>query len=395
MTANDKACARRVRGRTRWAGALVTAAFAFAGAASAQTYSTPQEAFTVGETFLDLGLYEKARGPLEQALGMASDDRMRLRVYKALLPVYFHAGKIDDMIASLDVILTKSDVDPDRRAARDILIRYAREQGKTVEVRERYEARLKTDPENIPALSVLSDIYSKLQPDPGRAGELVERLVAVMRRTGRDRVPYASANLAGQLVAAGKFRGGAALYEEAAANDPGYSAWCYKEAARAWLKAGDRSKALGSARKADAAPPEDRDARLKHLWHRNLGDVFLQLGDPARALPHFEAALEFTDKTDARVGTQKSLDQARALLARSGGGTTPTVPAAGAGPVDLNRASVAQLRSVAGISEDLAVEIVARRKAAPFSSVSELIELEGVDKSLLARVRPRLTANPK
>jgi competence protein ComEA len=62
-----------------------------------------------------------------------------------------------------------------------------------------------------------------------------------------------------------------------------------------------------------------------------------------------------------------------------------------AGTVDLNRASLAQLQAVDGISEALAVQIIDHRKTKPFTSVSELIELDDVDKALLAKVRPALT----
>jgi tetratricopeptide (TPR) repeat protein len=374
-------------------GAILAAALALNLAATATAPAqqepppptTPQDFYILGETYLELGQFEKAREPLERALALAADDRMRLKVHKALMPVYFHTSRTDAMLGSLDVILTTSDVDPDRRAARDILIRYARQQGKTAQVRDRYEARLKADPDDLPALSVLSDLYAKLQPDPGRAGALVERLAAVMKKTGRDLVPYARANLARQFVDAGKLREGAALYMKAAEDDPTYAAWCYKEAAQTWLRAGERTAALDTACKADAAPPEGRSARLRYLWHRGLGDVFLQLSEPAPAIAHFEKALELTDKDEDRAGLHRSLDQARALDG------TPTT----GGAIDLNRASLAQLRSVDGIGEDLAVQIVARRKAMPFASVSELIELDGVDKALRARVRRKLTVGPR
>jgi DNA uptake protein ComE-like DNA-binding protein len=62
--------------------------------------------------------------------------------------------------------------------------------------------------------------------------------------------------------------------------------------------------------------------------------------------------------------------------------------------VDLNRASLAQLQAVDGISEALAIQIIDRRKTMPFASVSELIELDGIDKALLAKIRPALTVAP-
>jgi tetratricopeptide (TPR) repeat protein len=366
---------------------------------AAQRYDTPEEAYRGGVAFLSLRQYEKARAPLEQALKMAADDPTRIKVNRALLSVYFHAGETDKVIEALDVILSKSKSEPERAIVRRALLGYLQTQGKTDEVIRRYEDRIKKDPNDIPALYVLSDIYAQLRPDPRRSGALVERLAEVMKTTGGDLAPYAGTNLAAQYVKAGKFQEGAALYEKVAANDPTLAAWNYKEAAQAWLKAGDKARALAAARSADAGPPENRNKLLEHFWHRALGDVYLQTGEPARAIPHYEQAIAATDIAGYLKDTQKSLAQARALVARTGPdaaapATTATATAPTTGAVDLNRASFAELQAVEGISEALAIQIIDRRKSKPFTSVSELIELDDVDKELLARIRPALTVGP-
>jgi Helix-hairpin-helix motif len=56
-------------------------------------------------------------------------------------------------------------------------------------------------------------------------------------------------------------------------------------------------------------------------------------------------------------------------------------------PVDVNRASAAELASLDGIGPKLAARIVARR---PFASVDEVATVSGIGQRRLARLRPRL-----
>ena len=61
--------------------------------------------------------------------------------------------------------------------------------------------------------------------------------------------------------------------------------------------------------------------------------------------------------------------------------------AAWAVPVDVNRASVAELASLDGIGPKLAARIVAAR---PFGRVDDVAHVAGVGQRRLARLRPRL-----
>ena len=406
MFGNDKAGARLGRMGLIGAGIVALAVASAPRPGLGQKYDTPEEAYRVGVASLSLRQYEKARPPLEQAISMAQDDPTRLRIYPALILVYFHAGETDKVIKALDFILTKSHSEPERVNMRRNLIGYAQQQGKTDEIITLYENRLKTDPNDVPALYVLSDIYSQLRPNPKRSGELVDRLASILKKSGGDLAPYAGASLAEQYVKAGKFKEGAAMFEKVAEGDPSLAAWNYKEAAQAWLKAGDKAKAKAAAKLSDSVPPESRNDLLAHFWNRHMGDIYLQTGEPALAVPHYEQAIAKTTIDGYVKDTKKSLAQAQNLAARSGSGTTTgrgtaaAKPGAAAatngkpGSVDLNRASLAQLQAVNGISEDLAIQIIDHRKAKPFSSVSELIELEGIDKALLAKIRPALTVGP-
>jgi competence ComEA-like helix-hairpin-helix protein len=58
-----------------------------------------------------------------------------------------------------------------------------------------------------------------------------------------------------------------------------------------------------------------------------------------------------------------------------------------AAPVDLNRATAAELASLEGIGPKLALRILAAR---PFAAVEDLLRVRGIGARRLARLRPRL-----
>ena len=96
----------------------------------------------------------------------AGDDQSRLKAHALLCSVYFHAGQTDKLINSLDFVLMHSQSEPERNIVRGAMVQYVKNQGKTEEVIRLYEGRLKANPEDVPALYVLSDIYSKVQQNP-------------------------------------------------------------------------------------------------------------------------------------------------------------------------------------------------------------------------------------
>lgn len=72
---------------------------------------------------------------------------------------------------------------------------------------------------------------------------------------------------------------------------------------------------------------------------------------------------------------------------RAGAGMPPDRLAAWGAPVDVNRATAAELASLDGIGPKLAARIVAAR---PFRSLDEVAKVRGVGRRRLARLRPRL-----
>jgi DNA uptake protein ComE-like DNA-binding protein len=372
---------------------------------------TYNEALFAGAGALRARQYESAREPLEYALQKAADDQSRLKAHALLTEVYFHAGQTDKVINSLDFILTHSDSEPQRALVRGAMVNSVRGEGRSEEVIRLYEGRLRADNEDIAALYVLSDIYSKVQRNPKRASELVTRLGKILQKNVENHETFADPNLAGQYVSAGKFKEGAAMYEQLALNDPNLAGVYYKDAGQAWLKAGNKAKALAAAKSADSSAPENRNELLEYFYHRGLGEIYFATNEPALAAEHFEEAIAKTKIDGYAKDTHKLLDQARTIISRRSRGTGATASnrstasgtaiksskstsATASAAIDLNKASLSKLLSVDGITETIAIQIIDHRKSKPFESVSELIELDGVDRATLDKIRSKVTVGP-
>lgn len=281
------------------------------GVAEDRTYDTEAEAYKAGLAHLALKEVAKSQGPLEQALKMAKDDTARLKVYRALLPSYRLLPAIDKTLEAQEFIITKSTSAPEKSLTRSSLVSFAYERGKLEPVIQRYEKRLAEDPDDRTSLYILSEIYDRASPNPKRGVQVGRRLADLIEKEGMPVDARDQAQLAGQTIKAGDVKRGAELYEQLAKRETKQKAWYWKEAAVAWLKAGDKEKALAAARASEASPPEDRGGLLEHFLHRSLGDVFLQTGEPKLAIPHYEKALEKTDIEGYKTDVGKSLAEAR------------------------------------------------------------------------------------
>ena len=60
------------------------------------------------------------------------------------------------------------------------------------------------------------------------------------------------------------------------------------------------------------------------------------------------------------------------------------------GPADINKATVREIQSVAGLGPVLASRLIERR---PYKSVDELLRVPGINQKLLERLRPQLTVS--
>jgi len=279
-------------------------------------YGSAEEAMRVAAAYLSLREYAKSREPLEAALKLAPDDEYRVKVYRALLPAYTQDGNWLPKIEALEFIIAHSERDAERSLARGELVSFLRQRGQTDAAVKRYEERLKAHPEDEATLFIAIEVYSRLRDDPRKAAELLERLAAVQKKSGRELRVTEAAQLAAEYVKAKKFPDGAELYEQTAARDELLAAWHYKEAAAAWLKAGDKPRALAAAKRADAAKPEQRTEQLEHFFHRGLADVYFETGEYTLSIPHYEQAIAKTKIDGYLKDCEKRLAEAKTKAAQ-------------------------------------------------------------------------------
>lgn len=277
-------------------------------------YGSAEEAYRVGAAFYSLREYAKTREPFEAALKLAPDDAYRVKVYRALLAAYTQESKWQLKADALDFIIAHSDQEAERSLARRELMGFLRERGKTNDAVKRYEERLKNNPKDEATLYILIEIYSRLKDDPRRAATLLEQWETLKRADGKEMKVAEAAQLAQEYVKQKKFKEGAELYEKTALRDAKLAAWHYKEAAAAWLKAGDNARAVAAAKASTECEPETRSELLQHFWHRGLADVFFDSGEYALAIPHYEQAIAKTDIDGYLKDCRSRLDQARAKV---------------------------------------------------------------------------------
>jgi tetratricopeptide (TPR) repeat protein len=280
--------------------------------AQADEYRTYQEARAAGAKAVRDGNLAAAREPLEAAARLATTEREKLEAHRALLTPYRELQDVEPMQRAAEFIIAHSTQPAERSLTRSALLSFIHKRGKTDDAVAKYEARVEKDASDRTALYLLTEAYATHKKDPARAADRGEKLAAVEKKAGLAPDPADQAKLAGLYVSAGRHRDGAELFEAVAPSDPKTEAWHRKEAAAAWLKAGDRVKAVAAARRAAAAAPEARSDQLTYFWRRGLGDVLLEAGEPKDAIPHYERALTAT-KIDGYVkDTKAKLEKARA-----------------------------------------------------------------------------------
>jgi tetratricopeptide (TPR) repeat protein len=262
-----------------------------AGAPAEPKYKSYQEAFSAGATAYNARKFAEAEEPFEAALKLTEETKDKLRIYKALMASYRLDKEIDQMTTAVEYIITNSTSPAEQSLTRRSYMSFIHERGRTADVVKRYEERLKTDPRNRTALFLLSEIYAELTRQPEKSAALVERLAALDKQSGKPADVRQQAQLAQQYVRAKKFKEGAELFEAIAPLDESLAAWHLKEAADAWLKAGNNKKALAAAKKSEKSKPETRSELLTYFWHKALADTFLKAGEPKSAIPHYEKAI--------------------------------------------------------------------------------------------------------
>lgn len=257
-----------------------------------EEYKSFDDAMRQATRLLDNKEYAASQAPLEAALRLAPDDKERLRVYERLRSAYRLQSEIEKMLEAGEFILRHTDQRAGRSLAARDLADFLHQRGKLDVAIERYEKVLQDDPQDVAALSVLTVVFTNLRRDATRGSGFSKRLEEVDRAIARR---VAERN------------------EKDAESAPRTSASYLKDAALAWLEAGDKEKALAAAKKSAAGPPESRPV-LSFYWHDSLGDVFLKTGAPQEAVAQYEAAIAVAFSENHRKGVEKKLDEARAAL---------------------------------------------------------------------------------
>lgn len=271
--------------------AFLVAAIAPSVLTAQESYQSHNEAFAAGAKFLRTQEFAKAQAPLETALKLSADDQQRLKTYRALVQPYRQLAEIDKMLEAQEFIIRKTDGKLGRASAAGDLASFLHQRGKTDAAIVRYDELLKTDSKEIAALTVLSAIYSRTKRDRAKASDFTARLAAADKALARA---------------------WAQRLEKDAEAAPRTAATILKDAAAAWIEADDKPAAVAAAKKSLASLPEDRDDLLVYFWRRGLGDVFLAAGEPAQAIPQFEAALAVVKIDGYRQDTEKQLAAAKA-----------------------------------------------------------------------------------
>lgn len=279
-------------------------------------YVSAEAAYSAGANFLNSGNLAAGREAMEEALKLAKNDIFRIKVNRALLIPYRELQEIGPMQKAGEYIIANSQQAAERSLTRDAVLAFVFKRGKLDAAIEEYEARLKNAPDDSAVLFLLAEAYGTYKKDPKRSAELLEKLAALDKKGGKGQDVAGQAQLAQQYVKAGKHKEGAEKYEAIAPLDSKLEAWHYKEAAAAWLKAGDKAKAIAAAKKSAVAPPEKRSELLTYFWSRGLADAFLDGGEPALAIPHYQAALASTTIEGYRKDTQARMQQAQNAAAK-------------------------------------------------------------------------------
>ena len=283
--------------------------------AIAQTkYQNADEAWRVGVAYYNSRNYAATQEPLEAALKLAPNDTFRTKVYDALIPAYRTLPDLKKLFQASEFVIEHSDQAAKQSITRRGLIGFTFQRGKINELVSRQEKRLKKNKKDRTSLYILAEIYSRAIPDPQKAITYTNRLAKLDGKKGEPVSVRLSASLAQQHVRAKQYQKGAELYEKIAPLDEALAAWHWKEAASAWLRQGEKQKALVAAKKSHESAPEKRSDLLTHFWHKALADVFLATDQAKLAVEHYEKSIETTNIEGYIKSSKLGLADAKAKL---------------------------------------------------------------------------------
>lgn len=257
--------------------------------ALAEEYKTVDDAIAAGAIKLRARNYNDAIPPLEKALAMtpAEDRKKRCDIYEALLVAYRQLPEIDKFQQAAEYILVNNDSRPGRSIMGRSYVSFLYQRGRTDWAVKHYDEVLKKDPRDPTALAVLSSFLSTRDGDEKKRGEQLKKELEALNDERSTKV--------------------AAAMEATADKDPKRAAFAWKDIARIWLEADEKTKAKAALEKARKAPPEVRSQQLTRMWHEGMGDSFAKLGDVKEAVAEYEAALKLADQKIFISGLEKKI----------------------------------------------------------------------------------------
>lgn len=256
--------------------------------ATAQEYANYRDARRAAAALLSKKDYAGSRVPLEAALALAATPAERLETNEALMIVYREVREPEKLVTAAEFVLRHSDTVAKRSIVARTLASFYLQNGMLPAAIQRYEDTLTKDESDLIALTVLAVVYQSIDRDPQKAAKIESRLTAVNTDIAKARATE--------------------LERQASANSPQQAA-LLKDAALAWLEARDTDRALATAEKSLAAPPETRTEILVYYWRMQLGDVFAACGEKQRAIAQYELSVAAIDNAVLKQQPQKKIDE--------------------------------------------------------------------------------------
>lgn len=264
----------------------------FTNAAFAQSYKTYSDAVREANTHLRSRAYAKAEAPLEAALDLVPSEREKLHVYRSLMSCYRLHEDPAKMIEAAEYVIANSVETSSRSLIAGSLISFLHQRGKLDGMIDEYKRELEKDSESLVALTILSKIDRVDRSRKQEASDFQTRLEKVEKK------------LAAKL---------AEKSEIEAQNDARTATYHLKEAARYWIQAGEKEKAVATAKKAIELGPDNRSPILTYFWHDSIGSTLLEAGEPELAVGQFEAALKVATIEAYKKSSKEKLEKAKAL----------------------------------------------------------------------------------
>ncbi|MCA9118989.1 MAG: hypothetical protein H6822_16880 [Planctomycetaceae bacterium] len=276
-------------------------------------FSSYREAMAKGATLYNSGKLAESRGPLEAAAKLAESDSDKCRIHQTLMVVYAEGSDFPKMYESAEFVVEHAPYPSMASLTCRSLLGTVQKKGQVEAARKRYEDRVRKNDKDRTALYIMSNYHGLLDRDYAQQCKYFQGLIHLNKAEGID-FDFA---LAGQLAFAYRlshqYVESAELFEKIAPMHKDETAWDYKEAAGAWLKAGQKDKALAAAKKAEELGADARAERSIDRWHADLGEVFLATGEGKLAVKHYEKAIENAKADYYKKKFAEELEKAKKL----------------------------------------------------------------------------------